>query len=106
MPAKIETLELEDAEVQTAPLPYEKAEDLMPDIGEIVSRGFDQVSPELARLIQSGEIKLDKDDPKMLLVLLPAIGGVLRQLGGGKLKAIAPRILATTSVVVKTESGE
>lgn len=102
MASKIETLELEGAEVHSAPLPYEKAEDLLPDVAEIVARGFDQVSPELAKLIQDGG-EISKDDPRMMIVLIPAISGILRQLGGGKLKSLVPRLVATTSVIIEKD---
>ena len=104
MATKIEKLELENAEVHTSPLPYEKAEDLLPDVAEIVARGFDQVSPELAQLVHTDG--LTKEDPRMMLILLPAISGILRQLGGGKLKTLVPRLLLTTQVHLKNEAGE
>lgn len=104
MAAKVETMELRDAKVESSPLPYEKAEDLLPDVAHIISKAFDQVSPEVAAMVQDGDF--NKDDPRVLLVLLPAVSGILQQLGGGKLRALAPRILATTQVYLKNEAGE
>lgn len=106
MARKIETLELDDGKtvITTEPLPYEKAEDLLPDVAQIISKAFDQVSPEIAAIVQAGDFS--KDDPRALLVILPAISGVVQQFGGGRLKSLAPRVLATTSVVLTSESGE
>jgi hypothetical protein len=104
MPAKVEPLDLENARIESSPLLFEKAEDLLPDIAQIISRGMDQVSPEIAKLAQSGAIS--KDDPATMLLLLPAVSGVLQQLGGGKLRALAPRVLASTSITLTGESGE
>lgn len=104
MAAKIEELDLYNAKIECTPLPYERAEDLLPDVAQIISRAFDQVSPQLAELVQDGGF--DKEDPKALMALLPAISGILQQLGGGKLKALAPRLLATTTITLTNDAGE
>jgi hypothetical protein len=102
--AKVQELELNNAKIETMPLPYERAEDLLPDIAQIIAKAFDQVSPEIAAMVQGGEFV--KDDPRAIMALLPAISGILQQLGGGKLKSLAPRVLATTTIYLTNETGE
>jgi hypothetical protein len=99
----VEPLELENAVVDSQPLAYEAAEDLLPEVAQVLSRGFDNVSPQVAEMAK--DLDLQSKDPRVMLVLIPAIAGVVQQLGGGQLKRLAPRILATTTVTITGDDG-
>lgn len=98
MPRAFETVELgEGAQLQVQPLPFPKAEDLLPEVAALVSDVFDSVKMLLANGL-SGQ-----DD---IFAMLPAIGGIALKLGGGKLKKLAPRVLECCSIVLDTGSGK
>lgn len=95
-----DTLELDDGQVivTSEALAYEPAEDLLPDIMGIVTGALDRIAPLLA----SGEISGTDD----VIKLAPALGGLVSQLSGGRLKALVPKILAGTSVVMPGADGQ
>ena len=78
-------------------LPFEQAEDLLPDVAKLVASVFDRVAPLLA----SGEINADTDVVK----LLPVLGSIAGQLGGGQLKRLAPRVLASCQLMAPPMGG-
>jgi hypothetical protein len=95
---KSETLELDgDVKVTSEALAWEPAEDILPDVAEIISTVVSSIAPKIA----SGEISGTDD----VLTLLPALGALVSTLGNGKLKALAPKILAGTSVVMPDDQG-
>jgi hypothetical protein len=90
--------EAEDATITTSPLPYERAEDLLPDIAQLISSVIDRAGA--AMMAEIG------DEPNVndaIMAMLPTFGALATQLGGGKLKALAPLLLASTSVVLRVE---
>jgi hypothetical protein len=100
---KVDTLDIEvedgrTAEIISEALPYEQAEDLLPEIVGIVGAAFDAIAPAIASGVISGE-----DDVVKLLPLLPGLAG---KLGGGRLRQLSPRILAGTQVLVKGGDAE
>jgi hypothetical protein len=97
---KVEELEVEGAKIFSQPLEYEDAEDLLPEVIGIVGGVFDAIGPALA----SGAIKAD--DEVDIVKILPLVGGLASQLSGGRLKRLAPKILACTYVIAKDGRGE
>lgn len=91
------------AHVEAVPLPFREAQALLPTVAQLVSEVFENLSPAIA----SGRLKLDAEtmDPAALGALLPALGGIGRFLEG-KLDKLAPRILATTVVIVDMGKGK
>lgn len=105
MPAKrrVDTLDLEVEDGRTAKviseaLPYEQAEDLLPEVVSIVGAAFSEIGPAIA----SGQIS-GEDDIIKLLPLLPSLAA---RLGSGRLRQLAPRILAGTQVLVEGADAE
>lgn len=93
--------------VKTWPLKFEEAEDILPDVTEIVAHVMDAGAKQLvAGNLDVAELLKTEN----LVVLLPLLGPILKvaaaQLGQGKLKRLAPLVLATTTVVMKGENGE
>lgn len=97
------TTTINTAEVEATPLPFREAQALLPTVAQLMSEVFDNLGPAIA----SGRLKLDADtmDPAALGAMLPALGGLGRFLEG-KLDKLAPRILATTVVIVDTGKGK
>lgn len=91
-------------EVTTFPLPFESAQPLIPTIGEIISITIGELRP----LIQSGQVKLtDKLDFGVIASFAPALRAVMQYLGeNGRLEKLAPKLLATTVVVMNGERYE
>ena len=93
--------------VSSLPLPYERAEDSLPDVMRIVSAVMDQLFITGSKLEGGIESMLEIEDMMKLAPLLGSalstLGGVL---GGGELKRLAPLILFSTTVVMTTETGD
>jgi len=105
-------LKLADGEVIVAskPLPYERAEDDLAEVYQIVMRIgnalFTSIGAEgLAKLVSE---KMNTDDLAGLLVpLLPTIQLATDQLGNGVLKRLAPRMMfSTTAIAPVGDNGE
>jgi hypothetical protein len=92
-----DTMELGDVKVTSEALGFEASEDLLPEVMTLVSAVFERVAPAFA----AGEIS-GMDD---IVKLLPALGAIAMQLGGGRLKALAPKILAGTSITMPGADG-
>lgn len=103
MGRRTEDLEVKDADgvayatVTSQALAFEPTEDLLPDVLQLVGGAFDRV----AGMVQAGKIEGSED----VMALLPMLGGFISQLQGGKLKALAPKILADTYVVMSLVPG-
>ncbi len=99
-----EELKLADGKVVVTSdkLPYEKAEDILPDIMMLVARVTDRIKVILPRLMS---LEKDEDIIAVLPLLTPAVVSVAEQMGGGTLKRLVPFILETTTVVMKDERG-
>lgn len=89
--------DLEDARIVSQALPFERAEDLLPEIVEILGGAFDRLMP----LIAAGRVRGD-DDIMAVLPLLPVLAA---KLGQGRLASLAARLLVNTSVILSA-SGE
>lgn len=97
---KIETLDLDDGKTQVTieQLPYEDAEDLLPEVAQIISA----VTERFGAALLSGQVKAEDD----ILKLLPMLGGLANQLGDGKLRRLVPRLLKTTVVITTDDTGD
>ena len=99
---RVETLDLEvdgrPVEVISEALPYEQAEDLLPEVVQIVGAAFSEVAPAIA----SGQVSGEDD----IIKLLPLLPGLAARLGSGRLRQLAPRVLAGTQVLVKGDDVE
>lgn len=107
---RTEDIILGDLLVTSQMLPYESAEDILPDILQIVTRAVDRVRAELgpngmALIGNLDKIKTEEDLKTILQLMLPAFQSVADNLGNGTLKRLAPLILATTTVVMSDETG-
>lgn len=99
MARPVETFDLaEGVQLSCQPLPFEKAEDLLPEVAQIVGNVFDAVAP----LLQSGEISAETD----VMKLLPVLGPMAGQLAGGRLKRLAPKLLECSSIIMPNSAGE
>lgn len=90
--------------VTTTPLPFPSAQPLIPDVAEFISVAAGVLGPLLA----SGKLKgLESlKDPKTIELLAPVIGSVAKYFGAGRLEKLAPKIMATTVVVMADKTGE
>ncbi len=100
-----------DLAVTSQALPYEKAEDILPDVLRIVTSAIDKVRTELGpngvTLIANIEkVKTEEDLRTMLQILMPAITSIADSIGNGVLKRLAPLIMAGTTVVIADETGK
>jgi len=89
--------------VESTPLPFDRAQPLIPTIGEILSIA----SRDLAALAASGKLDPRKDvmDPRVLAALLPAMGQLMAYLDG-KLERLSERLLVGTRVALPDAKGE
>jgi hypothetical protein len=99
---RVEEHDLPNARLTCQALPFEKAEDLLPEVMEILATAFEAIPPSVAARLK----ELNRDDPGAILELLPAFGGLASKLGGGRLRRLAPQILAGTSIVLTDDRGE
>lgn len=84
--------DLKPVVITSEALGYEASEDLLPEIMDIVGGMSDRVT----QLVASGAVNLNDD----ILKLAPALSGLASRLAGGRLRNLAGRILAGTSVVM------
>lgn len=85
-------------EINSEALGFEPSEDLLPDIARIVGSTLNALTP----MLESGKVSMGDD----VMRLAPALGALAAELDGGRLKALAPRVLAGTSVLMKIGGGE
>lgn len=106
MVRKSERHELGDVAVTCRQLPYQKAEDILPDVLKVVATMI-QAGISEGVLAKLKDIKAREDVVKLLPVLVPLMRTLGDQLGDGKLKQLAPLVLASTTVeMVHPEKGE
>lgn len=79
------------------PLPFPQAHPLLPEVGSIIALVARELGPAIARGIKA------TDD---VTVLLPALLPVVEHFGQGRLERLAPKLLATTTVVMPDIKGE
>lgn len=92
------TEEILERRVTSTPLPFPIAQDLLPEVGELLSLMVEQMGDALT----SGKLSL-KDD---VLRLAPVLGAVSRFFGQGRLTRLAPKVLSHTVVVMPDMRGE
>ena len=92
-----EKLDAEGAAITSEALPFEEAEDLLPEVADVVGTALEFLGPKIA----SGEIQMTMDAMK----LAPVLSLLAKKLGSGRLKALAPRIMAGTQVLLD-DNGE
>lgn len=80
------------------PLPFKDSQPLLPEVGEIISIAL----REFGHVIASGAIKMDED----VIKLLPALAPIFSHFQGGRLDRLAPKLLASTTVVMPDLTGE
>lgn len=95
--------ELCGLKVTTTPLPFPKAQELLPEVAEVLSMAFGQMGV----LVQAGLKPTDNlSSPDVIAKILPALGELARFLGNGRLASLATRVLYSTTVVVGEGSGK
>lgn len=92
-----ETVEFGDVQLTSRPLPYQKAEDILPDVLHVVSTVI-QTGMAAGVLGRLAEIKEKVDVKQLLPLLAPVMKTLSEELGDGKLKRLAPLVLASTTV--------
>lgn len=100
----------DDIVVTSQALGYDKAEDILPEVSQIVARTFDRVRETLGEnglliLTNLEAVKTEADILTLLGLLSPAMVTISGQLGNGVLKRLVPLILAGTTVVLPDETG-
>lgn len=106
-------LELEGVKVTCVPLPYERAEDILPEVAQLITLVMERITssvstmPEAQQAVLMAQLKdLKKADVMTLArILAPTISAVADKLGNGGLKHLAPLLMATTQVVMADASG-
>lgn len=95
-----DTLDFDDGAIRvtTEQLCYEDAEDLLPEVMDIIGGAFEH----FAALVTDGEVNVTADD---IVKLTPILGTLAKKIGGGRLRQLAPRILKTTSVLMPDPAG-
>lgn len=95
--------------VTSLPLPYERAEDSLPDVMRIVAGIMDELIKS-GREMEGGLEALLSIGDEDWIKLAPLLGAALTKLGGalggGELKRLAPLLLFSTTVVMTLESGD
>jgi hypothetical protein len=99
-----QTLELEGLTVSSQPLPFEKAEDILPEIGQLIAMVMERAAGALANLPAAVTLK-SMDVVTLARLLGPVLASVADKLGGGTLKRLAPLVLASTTVVYTDATG-
>lgn len=96
-------LRILDARVLSSPLPFERAQPMIPVIGQLLSIAAREVGP----LVASGKLKLKDDlgDPRVWMAILPSLQELCVFMDT-RLVDVTPKLLATTRVVIPDSSGE
>jgi len=97
------TTKIDGLEVTSTPLPFERAEPMLPDVGQFLALMIAQMSSAFAgvdlKSLSLGQLDVSR--------LAPVLSAVSMHLGDGKLSKLAPKLLSTTTVVfVDPISGE
>jgi hypothetical protein len=87
---------LGEVRITSQALNYEASEDLLPEVMSLVGAVVDAAISRGMKLDGSVDV----------MTLAPALGALASQLGGGRLKVLAGRILAGTQVITKNAAGE
>lgn len=98
------TLELEGCFVTSKPLKYEKAEDLLPEIGQLIAGVFEHGAKSIG-MVPEGSIK-SLDVVALASLLGPVLTTVADKLGAGTLKRLAPLLLAETEVILEVAGSK
>lgn len=93
------TDEIGGRKVTSQPLPFPKAQALLPEVAELIGL----IAREAGDLIGQGKIDIKKED---IAKLIPVLASVAAFFGQGRLERLAPRIMAATTVVMPDEGGE
>lgn len=80
------------------PLPFRDSQPMIPEIGTIISMAL----KEFGHVIMGGGLKADDDVVK----LLPALTPIFQHFQGGLLDRLAPKLLASTTVVMEGPDGQ
>lgn len=92
--------EINGLKVVSLPLPFPSAQPLIPEVAEIVSLALRHLGGMVSA---SGEVSLKTQD---VLKLAPVLGELAAHLGAGRLERLAPKIMATTTVICEDVKGE
>lgn len=115
---KTETFEFEGATVEVTELPWEKSEDLLPEVWQLVSVVFEKMRGHAQALALLEDVLKDHAQeemsaampallPKLLPMLTEAANAIGEKLGNGRLKALAPQLLSSTKVILADpETGQ
>lgn len=95
---EVKTEGLPDARISAQALPIEDAEDLLPEVLELVGIA----GQHALGLLASGTVRGTDD----VIALLPALPEITAKLGGGRLRSLHKRACRTTSVTLSDERGE
>jgi hypothetical protein len=105
-------LDLDEVQVEARPLPFEKAEDSLPDVGVIVSRIAESMSLSLGDEGVKKLLAVDVDTitpaqmVALLVPLLPSARTLFEQLDRGMIKRLVPALLfSTTAIAPVGENG-
>lgn len=107
---KTETIE--GLKVTSMPLPFAQAEPMLPEVGQFLALVFEELARALDGIdlkaifggVEGGKLDIRKINLGMISgATIGKLGGVMRtaaiHLGEGKLSRLAPKLLATTTVV-------
>lgn len=96
--------EIAGLKVTTTPLPFNNSQPLIADVAEFMSVAVRAIGP----VFTSGLVKGTDDigDPKVIAAVLPHLGDIAKYFGAGRLERLAPKVMATTVVVMHSPKGE
>lgn len=101
---KYEETEVGDLKVTTTPLPFNASQPMLPEVAEFIGIAAQHIGPLLASGVISSMDKLV--DPKVISQLAPVLVDIGKYFGSGRLDRLAPKVLATTTVIMKVPGGE
>jgi hypothetical protein len=88
------TQEIAGLKVTSSPLPFPRSQELLPEVGQLMAL--------VMRELGSVNVKLTDD----IMTLAPALGSLTAHLSGGTLERLAPKLLASTQVIMEDARGE